>query len=75
MNLQKLFLSLIIGAVLGLALGYSVYTIGGKGSAPDFIYWVNRRNIFSGDRYYDAYFWALGGIIVAGAINLLRSKN
>jgi hypothetical protein len=75
MNLQRFLLSLLIGAVLGLALGYSIYMIGDRGAVPDFLYWVNRKNMFSGDHYYDAYFWALGGMVVAGAINLLRSKN
>jgi hypothetical protein len=70
---MKFFLSLVIGGVAAVALGFSVYTIGG--GTLDFLHWVNHGNLFIGGRNYDAYFWALGGIVVGGAISLLRSKN
>ncbi len=72
---MKFLASLVLGGVLGVAVGFSIYTIGAGNYALDFVHWVNRFNMFSGQRYYDAYYWAFGGAISAGAISLLLSKN
>ncbi len=58
----------MLGAILGLAIGFSVHQLsGGQYNIVGFIVEYHRGR--------DAVFWLLGGIIVAGAITFLMAPN
>lgn len=70
MSVQRFIPAIVLGAVLGIAAGYSIYKIGG--GRLDFLKWANPIYVFGGG--YDVYLWAVGGVIVAGAISVMWPK-
>jgi hypothetical protein len=61
-----------IGAVVGLAIGYTVHRA--TGHSEDFITWINPLSTIS---YYwtDGLAWMMGGIIVGLAAASLPPRN
>lgn len=58
----------VIGAIVGLALGFSVFQFsGGHYNIVGFVVEYHRGR--------DALFWLFGGVIVAGAIAFLAAPN
>jgi hypothetical protein len=70
MYLRRLVASAVIGAVLGLAIGYVAYKA--TGGLFDFSGWITQ---FGFGRPLDALLWALGGAIVGAAAAYLRNLN
>lgn len=62
---QRLVLVLIVGALLGLAIGFSVHKFSGGGLFFD---WITRRT------WQDALAWLVGGTAVTWAVTVLRGK-
>jgi hypothetical protein len=63
--------AILIGAVFGLAIGFTVHRATTYGT-DNFTVWVS--DVYSGYNY-DSLFWTLGGVIVAAAIVLILAKN
>jgi hypothetical protein len=72
MDNRRLFPAMIIGAVLGVAFGYTVHKLS-KDGVGDFLIWINHKYLMSGN--YDVYFWATGGAIVAATAAFMWPKN
>jgi hypothetical protein len=66
-KLRTLFPAIVIGAILGLALGYTLNRV--TAGIDDFSIWIS--DAYTGYNY-DALFWTLGGVIVAWAIAFIR---
>lgn len=64
MNIRLLSI-LIIGAMLGLAIGFSVHELSRGGV---FFAWITGRT------WQDALVWLVGGIIVAAAVAYLKGE-
>jgi hypothetical protein len=62
---KRLVSVLIIGAVFGLAIGFSVHKFSGGGLFFD---WITRRT------WQDALAWLVGGTAVSWAVTVLRGK-
>jgi uncharacterized membrane protein (Fun14 family) len=56
MNVRLLLPAIVMGTVIGLAVGYSVYKV--SGGIDDFVGWMSPSLLFGGD--YDGYFWMTG---------------
>ena len=56
---------------MGIAIGYSVYKLGG--GPAEFSHWIDKRYLMSGGD--DVYYWAIGGILVGGALSSLWPKK
>ncbi len=60
--------AVIIGAILGLAIGFAVYQLsGGTYNIVGYVLEFHRSR--------DALFWILGGVFVAGAVAFLAAPN
>jgi hypothetical protein len=66
---QRLFPAGAIGAVIGLAIGYTVEKLS-HDHVGDFWDWINPPNLFFGEGR-DPIFWLVGGITVASATVIL----
>jgi hypothetical protein len=62
---KQLVSVLIVGAVLGLAIGFSVHKFAGGGL---FFEWIRRHT------WQDALAWLIGGTAVSWAVTVLRGK-
>lgn len=63
---KRLVSVLVIGAVLGLAIGFSVNKFSSSGTL--FFDWITRRT------WGDALAWLVGGTAVSWAVTVLRGK-
>jgi hypothetical protein len=70
MNIRPFIALGIIGAIVGLAIGYVAYKA--TGGLFDIYNWATRE---FGGRPLDALFWTIGGAAVGFALAYLRSLN
>jgi LDH2 family malate/lactate/ureidoglycolate dehydrogenase len=68
MNPRLFLAGAVIGAVLGLAIGYVTHKA--TGGLGDFFVWINPEHFFG--RFHDAMSWMIGGIVVGIAATFLR---
>jgi len=72
LNLKTIIPAAIIGAVVGLAIGYTVFSLAsGIGS---FVVWAGLDSMYI-DHAEDALAWAIGGAIVGAAAAFLWRQN
>jgi hypothetical protein len=71
MNLRLFIPAALIGAVVGLAIGFTVHKA--TGELGDFSVWISPTHYFG--RPLEALIWMIGGIIVALAAAYLRTAN
>lgn len=70
-----LFLSVAVGLVLGLVVGYFVYALGrGASGGGSFVYWVEDSVTphFQGGLQRSGLYWSLGGGAIAAALFYIR---
>lgn len=72
LNLRTAIPASMIGAVVGLAIGYTVASF--AGSAGSFLVWAGFDQKYV-DHADDAVAWAIGGAIVAISAAFLRRQN
>jgi H+/Cl- antiporter ClcA len=68
MNLRIFIPAIVIGAVVGLAVGY--ITFKATGGRVDFVVWISPDH--PSGHATDALMWMIGAMVVAGAVAFLR---
>ena len=62
----------LMGAILGLATGFSIYKI--SGGFQTFLHWISTEGYLDAHPD-DAAAWTIGGLIVGAAVGYLRGRN
>ena len=72
---RKIVVSLLIGAVSGIAIGYIAYAIGHAPRALALTKWLTGSSYPDKDTWIDALLWGLGGAAVAASLQYILGRN